>query len=537
MKSEIKNKGLLPSKDRIIVSAIVAMVFTIVMIWGYQLEKYGKIAFGPIFISVFVFNLIVLLMIYKCMDMWRDSFNASKHSDSRLFELTRKPERLFLILAGLLFFIYFIQYLGVYPGLFVFDAGWQLQMYDWGMISEHHPVLHTVLIGWLVKILKTQDGSIEYGVAAYVILQMIAFVFAESYLLCYIYGKLRSVLLLILGVLYFGLHPTIVLHVMSVTKDSLFAAFFILLLPLTIELIKDTGRAGSTKKLMLWSVAAVLITILRNNCIYAVPVLFVGVLICASNKKKAALFICISVLLFAAYKLIFVPMFVTDAVDGREMLSVPSNQLAAVYNNDEAVLSEEDRAFIEKLINAEGLSNYNPRIADRVKAQLNMDYCRDNLGDVCRNYLSIVRKNPGLMFREFLYLTEGFWYPGYKDYQITYKDSAYWIVDCYEPAVLEPKINVIYDYYKKYQGVDFVTRNPVLMFILSPGTYFLVLILMLGYSVIGRAGEYISILAFVFVFWLTYLLGPVALVRYTGYLYVMIPFYALLILFKESTDN
>ncbi len=527
---------MFPNKERIIVSAVVSLVLTLVMLWGYQIENNGRITLNAAVLPGFVISMLSVLLIYKLADMFRDRFHESVYLNRYLDVILDSPVRSFAVIAVLLFFLYFVQFLGVYPGLFIFDAGWQLQMYDWGMISEHHPVLHTVLIGWLVNRLKTQDGSIEYGVAAYVILQMIIFVCAESYLLTYIYGKLKNAILLFAGVLYFGLHPTIVLHVMSVTKDSLFAAFFILVLPLTIELIRNsTLFVRSRAKITAWCICVTLIVILRNNCVYAIPVLIIGVLVCSENKRIALMLTGISLVLFVLYKTVFVPMYVTEPVDGREMLSVPSNQLAALYNSDEAKLSEDDREFIKTLINEDGLKNYNPRIADKVKAGLDMDYCRSDLGEVKDAYLHIIRNNAGLAFNEFLVLTEGFWYPFYRDYQITYKDRAYWIIDCYEPAVISPKINPIYNYFRKFEDAGFVTQNAFVMLLLSPGTYFCFIVLMLGYAVIRKAREYISIFLFVLIFWLTYLLGPVALVRYTGYLYVMVPVYALLILEKENT--
>lgn len=523
-------------KGKFIVSAVVSLVLTLIMIWGYQLENNGRITFNASVVTGFVIGTLLVLLIYRLADMSRDRFRESDHINKQLGVILASPVRLFTVIAVLLFFLYFVQFLGVYPGLFIFDAGWQLQMYDWGMISEHHPVLHTVLLGWLVNRLKTQDGSIEYGVVAYVILQMVVFVCAESYLLIYIYNKLKNAVLLFLGILYFGLHPTIVLHVMSVTKDSLFVAFFILVLPLTIELIRDSNLFVRSKaKISAWCICVTLIVILRNNCVYAIPVLIIAVLVCSKNKRVVLALTGISLVLFVLYKTVFVPMYVTDTVDGREMLSVPSNQLAALYNSDEAKLSKDDREFIEKVINEDGLSNYNPRIADKVKAGLDMDYCRSNFQEVKDAYLHIIRNNASLAFNEFLVLTEGFWYPFYRDYQITYKDRAYWIIDCYEPAVISPKINSIYNYFRKYQDAGFVTQNVVTMLFLSPGTYFCFMVLMLGYAVTRKASEYISIFLFVLVFWLTYLLGPVALVRYTGYLYVMVPIYALLILEKENT--
>ena len=183
-----------------------------------------------------------------------------------------------------------IQLLAVYPGLFVFDASWQYWMYTENTISEHHPVLHTVLLGYIVDTIHQYTGAINHGAAIYTIFQIIMSIACISYLITFVYGKLKRIWSLVLMLFFFGLYPPIVLQVLSATKDTFFFAFILLLITLTIELVEDS-EAFSYKpiKIILWILSTVFVIILRNNCIYAIP-FFVIALIKFTRKKR--IFIC-----------------------------------------------------------------------------------------------------------------------------------------------------------------------------------------------------------------------------------------------------
>ena len=63
-------------------------------------------------------------------------------------------------------------WLAFYPGTFRYDAEPQFYSYLDGMLTTHHPLLHTVFMGWLLSLGNDAD-SLTLGVALYAGVQMV----------------------------------------------------------------------------------------------------------------------------------------------------------------------------------------------------------------------------------------------------------------------------------------------------------------------------------------------------------------------------
>lgn len=514
------------SKRRIVITIIVSFLLTMMTVFGYQIEHYSKLLFNisVLVVAFFLFITIsiILIGIYKLFD----KATIAQKSESAIKEC-----KVYVITCVCLLVIYAIQFLGVYPGLFVFDASWQYWMYIDDVISEHHPVFHTVLLGFIVDKVFQNSGAINHGAAAYIIFQVIICVVCISYFITFIYKKWKRRSGLILMIVFFGIYPPIVLQVMSATKDTFFFAFILLLIALTIELAENSDVFFEKPlKVLLWILSAVLVIILRNNCIYAIP-FFVLAIFCVVRKKKLLVVTMLGgvFVLFMLYRLFIVSAFVTVEVDGREMYSVPSQQLMRIYNSEEADISEDERKVIDKLFVKDEKENYHPKIADLAKGNLDMIYYRKNSTLVNKTYLSLVKKNFKMSVESFLENTCGFWYPGCELTMFKDGKNGYWVVDCYDPVISNPKIKFIFDFYKLFENSDFVTRNPVTSLLFSPGTFFYIFVIMFAYAIERKKKVYIPIFVFMLALWLTYLLGPVALVRYIIYFYAILPLYFVMI--------
>ena len=129
----------------------------------------------------------------------------------------------------------------------------------------------------------------------------------------------------------------------------------------------------------------------------------------------------------------------------------------------------------------------------------------------------------------FLENTCGFWYPGCE--LTLYQDgkTGYWVIGCYDPVISNPKIKQLFEFYKLFEDSDFVTKNPITSLFFAPGTFFYIFAIMFAYIIDRKQKEYIPIFVFMLALWLTFLLGPVALVRYIMYFYAIIPLYFVMI--------
>ena len=362
------------SKKRAVIVGVISLLLTFAFVWGYQIENYSKIWVSPVvicaFFGVMFANCIIISIIYALLD--KVSYPGKKGLASW---------KVFLISFAGIFILFSISFLALYPGLFVFDASWQLEMYRYHKISEHQPVLHTLILGFFVETFKSDDWHINRGVVAYTVVQYVLAALVMSYANTHIYKRTKNIVLLIIGIVFYGVYPAIVLQVMSSTKDSYFLIAVILLFTMCLEEYAENISGGASGKnasavpdkkrkvcrivrLALIVVAATLAAIFRNNCIYAMPFLIIPLFIFFKEKIKTTLIITGGIIvLFAAYKLLLVPVAIDEKVDGREFYSVPAQQMIGIYKDGDAKITEEQKDLIERLFDAECIDEFQPKIA------------------------------------------------------------------------------------------------------------------------------------------------------------------------------
>ncbi len=483
-------------------------------------EKCNKISHHFITFSVcFVLSYIVLTFLYYLFD----------HAVSRKCILSTK--KVYLISLFLLLTFYLIEFLALYPGIFAYDAPYQLVMYLTDSISEWHPVLHTYLMGQIIEKTVFLGFDVITGIAVYTCFTVIVVAFCFSYLISLVYKKSGSLILWGLSILFLGCFPTISLQVMTASKDTYFMAFFTLAMSLTVELMTDEEVFLKSRfRIIIWILSSVLMIIFRNNCVYAVPFLFIPMIMVGRNKKQISVLILASVILFVGYKLIFVSAVAKADINGVEMLSLPSQQLVKIYRDDDSVISSEERLMIEFLIGEDGIAGFIPTTADPVKGAIDVSYYRDNKSQIKKMWLSVIAHNPGKALRAMADLTCGFWYP-VCDLTFLYTgEKAYWCVYSLPPYYIAPKILPLYRLYSFFNTTDFSDGKMAPLYLLfAPALFFYIFIIMFGYCIAIHNKFFSVVFAFVLAYWCTFLFGPVALVRYTTYMFSMVPMYALIV--------
>ena len=560
---------------RIVIVGIISVLLSLAFVWGYQIENYREIWLSPLvilaFLGILCANFCLIILFYALLDGRFSRKIAPRSGTASTVDKTMSEAsvdrkslaswKVFLISFVGIFILFSISFLALYPGLFVFDASWQLEMYRYHKISEHQPVLHTLILGFFVEHFKSDDWHINRGVVAYTVIQYLLASLVMAYANTFIYKKTRRILLLVIGIIFYGMFPAIVLQVMSSTKDSYFLIAIILLVTLCLEEFtgnatsgfsgeakNETGikaGAGNRKRnarimrivrLALIILSGTLAAIFRNNCIYAVPFLIIPLFIFFKEKRSETLLITAGiVILFAAYKLLLVPSVIDEKVDGREFYSVPAQQIVRIYKDNDADITGEQRNRIERLFAPEGLNEYQPRIADKTKGALDMEYYKNHRSEINKLYFDLIKKNLKTAFEAFLELSCGMWYPGSR---LTLFDDGrygYWVVGCYPPAVMNSQLSPLLEYYKLFNDSYFVTQNPISSLLFAPGTFFCLFAVMFGYAIDKKRKDFISVFIFILMLWATYLLGPLAMVRYAIYLYGIVPLYFLFInTVKES---
>ena len=94
-------------------------------------------------------------------------------------------------------------------------------------ITNHHPVLHTVLLGGLAKIGNLM-GNVNIGIFIYSIIQIVIVVFTLALTIYYMRKLKTPSIIRIITLIIYALVPVFPLYAMSVVKDVIFNCLVII---------------------------------------------------------------------------------------------------------------------------------------------------------------------------------------------------------------------------------------------------------------------------------------------------------------------
>lgn len=511
-------------KGDIVLKIIFSITFSLLTTLGGYVSGNRVFANAFIYIIIFILKTLLIYLLLTSIYCLFDKVKLRKDN-------TELPH-VYLFSFLMLIVLYSFEFMGLYPGIFSYDVSSQLEMYMSNAISEWHPVIHTLILGKFFEVgyslgLDFTGCSVAYSVFQYTIIAL-----CFSYVLKHVYARFRNKWIWLISALFLGVFPTITLQTLTCTKDSFFMAFFALSMTVTLELIESPELFfGKKRKAFLWVVSTFLMIIFRNNCIYAVPVLLLLV-IGFSNKKKQSAFMVLSVVtLFILYKLLFVNLIVSCSTDEREKYPMVAQQLAHIYMDDKAKLSDEEMQVIDDLFYIDfAFDYYCETIADPAKISIDMDYFNDHKSQVWKCYFSAVIHNPELAAEAFLKLTCGFWYPEY-DLTIDWTgQKGYWEVGDYLRCNLYPKNMTLYRFYSLFDTTGFSEhRLTPLYLIFAPASFFYIFLVFFAYAIRKKNKAFLTMYIFTLLYWCTFLLGPVVMVRYTTFLYAILPLHICLL--------
>ena len=308
---------------------------------------------------------------------------------------------------------YVPMFLITFPGSFAYDVPFQLEQVFTGQYSTHHPLLHTLLLGWLVK-LGHSVGSINLGAAAYTVLQMTALAACFA-MTCASIARQSDARSARWSTVFFALYPLHMMMAVNVTKDVLFSGLFVL----TLALAREALLLGMNRKL---GAALVLcgagMMLLRNNALYAVVVWIVllallcgrrGLKVCGAMLLAAMLCACMNSGMQRA----------TNAADGSisEMLSWPIQQMARARNLHGDRLEGWEKQAVNELMPDACWAKYLPTISDPVKFDFDTERFLSDPAKYAKAYVSIGMKCPKAYFDALLMHTYSFFYP-YSEYRV-----------------------------------------------------------------------------------------------------------------------
>lgn len=317
-----------------------------------------------------------------------------------------------LLLGWMFWFLY------NYPGVMTPDSISQFSQVT-GLIpySSHHSLIHTLLFGLFYRIGHGLTGSVNAGIACYILFQMLVLAGVET---CCVSQLAKNGLprwMLALWVAFWALVPYNGIYAVTMWKDILFSAFVLLYAIVLFRLQKNPDWNVKTHcgVLILTFVSGWLTCMLRSNGLYVFLFMLPFVLISFRRQLKVMLPLQFAVLFLAL--LMKGPVFHYFGVADphfTESLSIPLQQVARVVTEGRS-LSDEQEALINQVVDMSLIPEYyDPVISDPVKALVlynNADYLAAHKAEFFRLWAELGLAYPRDYAEAFIDQTKGYWYP------------------------------------------------------------------------------------------------------------------------------
>lgn len=420
-----------------------------------------------------------------------------------------------------------------YPAIMAYDVIPQLDQIKISGYTTHHPLVHTLMISCCLKIgeLLPFGNADRAGLAVYSLLQMAIMAGAFAYVYVFLRKRHVNRYLCYFYVLCVAFYPTHGMLAISITKDSIYAVLVMLFVVWVYDAVTRSEEENlSIGWLAVYTGITVMLLLFRNNSIYAwiLFLLVYGVAMrktCGYRKMMA-----VHVLALILY--LTVNMGLTSLINAtsdtyaREMLSVPTQQIARVVAYHSEELTKEDYERIEAVWGEDNLPEYVPAIADRSKRDISNDAeVLRNLADL---WADLGRRYPGEYVKAFMLKNKGMWYLEDTSYlfdvysytkgylQITYPSDQQEYIEALVPGYYRhQKLQILQAVYRFFAAGDAVWRYiPFLAVVMQPAFYCYLLL----YYVLICIGlkRYRRLIPVIYLAALagTLLLGPCVLVRY-----------------------
>ena len=459
--------------------------------------------------------------------------------------------KIFGLSLGLVFAAWIPVFLAYYPAICAYDAFSQTGQVVEHYYIDHHPIFHTLLIKFAMWLGERVLGSINGGIGCYTLSQMLLLAAAFAFCVMTLWQRRVRRIWLILVQIFCMFYPFHLYMSVSMTKDTVFAAFFLVQLT-SLSVIMDGGKHRGMK--MVFYLATVGMILFRNNGKYAflvfLAVLFL-VFVLGKQRRLTGRVLLWSVGAFVTGTVLLQGVFyITNASQGdrREMLSLPIQQFArtmlyhggvGVMAEDDNTMEERDKALINDFILDEAYRKYRPEFADPVKSRTNTYVARYRAGEFISSYLRLFRQYPGDFLNAGLALNAGYLYPGdvshaYVNAQEGDRAGGGYVQTRWDEETLnsrgiykDTKWRGLFEAMEAWADENAYLKLPVLKYLFVPGVVFWLYLLLLGCRFVRRELTLCMPIVLVLGYFLTLFLGPTVQLRYLYPVMIGFPFLAL----------
>ena len=521
---------LFKEKQKTISALVFGALFSTVNLLGKYLENNFTMDIRQYLLIVLMAIPLMLIIgeIYLRAEAFIKKQMRQKEIEKSAF--IKNDKQYFLLCVLVLCAAYIPVFLAYYPGLFAYDVDTQIPQYLYGY-TKHHNLIHTLYLHFFYYFIGGKIlNSYTAGIAWASVVQMLIFSMMISYIHLFfrridVNSKIRAVLIALSAVL-----PFFSVLSVSMTKDVLFTGFVGIFAVCLFYWEKNDSYYRRKSNQLIYILSLIGTVLFRNNGIYAV--LFsacVGFITIVILKRNLKYFWCTMIGIILSVLISSGMASALSATNGsqNEMLSIPYQQLAYVYNTEFENLTEDEKDKIIELI--PDVEKYNPHLSDPVKANAIGAY---NKKELLTCYVKLFLKYPLEYVEAFMLNNLGYLYIGDTTHAEIYgadiqERSGYLLTDTKDNFGIEhttyfEQLENLYE--RLYSANEYQNIFPLFIFC-SPAVYFWLFILLLFYMIDFRRSCWTQF-SFVFILILTVLAGPCALIRYAFPYIICVPILA-----------
>lgn len=333
-------------------------------------------------------------------------------------EVSSIPLKPFFISSAAIAVLWLPYLLAYWPGLVFGDTLSSLNQIFGAPLSNHHPVVFTLIMKLCIQIASIIGLSRTSGIALYTILQMAFMAICLGYLAVWFIKRLGIQKQFVwLMVAIFGISPYIATYSIALWKDPVFSCSICIICVILADAVLAREIAISQFQKIALCLLSLTAMLFRNNGVYivlAVVLLLAATSIVSLVRKQSFRYVsillplCISL---AAYLVISGPVYSALHViptEKVESLGIPLNQMArvAALNGD---MSDSDRAYMDSLLPlGQYKDKYRPTCNDMLKwdPEFHSEPLNNNFW---AHWISMIIRNPKVYFEAWEMQTFGYW--------------------------------------------------------------------------------------------------------------------------------
>ncbi len=413
-------------KRKNIIVMLLSILLSIFLIIGNSFKKKGSFEFITNHLIIHTVTFLILIFIfYKVISFLFKKLDNIKWKESQEFNkiikiFNKHPFLFCFIIILICWFPYIISF---YPAILSPDPSYQIMQFfhidnkystysilldPSVIITNHHPVIHTLLLGSMVKI-GTLLGSVNIGLFLYSIIQILILSSTLSYTIVFLKNIKIPKKYLLLCLIIYALTPVFPFYSMSAVKDVIFGSLIILYI---ISIYQFMNKKEITFKDMLKELLLMILIILFRNNGFHVILLSFPFLLFYKNKKQILMIFLLMLTFNITYNKVILPYFKITPSSIREVLSIPFQQTARYVNEYDSELSEKDKKIIDQILEYDTLATrYNPELADPVKNKFNRYYKSEDLKEYFKVWKKGLFKHPITYIEATVHNTYGYFYP------------------------------------------------------------------------------------------------------------------------------